>query len=159
MGPEHGYAVEVEWTGDRGTGTDAYRSYDRTTVVRSAGKPDVDGSADRAFHGDAARWNPEELLIAALSQCHLLSYLHVAVRHGVVVTGYTDDATGVLETDPDGGGRMTGVDLHPRVVLADEGQRELADGLHEEAHRLCFIANSVSVPVRHHPVRPGTAAT
>lgn len=150
--PEHDFSVAVQWTGDRGTGTSAYRSYDRTTVVRARGKPDVPGSADRAFHGQPDRWNPEELLIAALSQCHLLSYLHVAVRHGVVVTGYTDDATGVLATDPDGGGRMTRVDLYPRVALADERQRALADTLHDEAHRLCFIANSVSVPVHHHPV-------
>lgn len=154
MPAQHGYAVGVQWTGDLGTGTSAYRAYARTTTVRAPGKSEIAGSADRAFHGDPDRWNPEELLIAALSQCHLLSYLHVAVRHGVVVTGYADDATGELETDPDGGGRMTAVDLHPRVELADERQRALADTLHDEAHRLCFIASSVSVPVRHHPVPP-----
>lgn len=155
MGPQHAYAVGVRWTGDRGSGTSGYRDYSRTTVLRASGKPDVPGSADRAFHGEADRWNPEELLVAALSQCHLLSYLHVAVRHGVVVTGYTDDATGILQTDDGGGGRMVGVDLHPMVVLADERQRAHADALHDEAHRLCFIANSVSVPVRVHPVPPG----
>lgn len=154
----HGYEVAVEWTGDRGTGTSAYRAYDRTNVVRATGKPDLPGSADRHFFGDADRWNPEELVVAALSQCHLLSYLHVAVRSGVVVTAYTDTATGSLEVDPDGGGRLTEVDLHPVVTLADESQRSLADSLHEEAHRLCFIANSVRFPVRHHPVAPGGAA-
>lgn len=153
----HGYRVEVEWTGNRGTGTSAYRDYGRSTEVRSAGKPDVPGSADRPFFGDADRWNPEELVVAALSQCHLLSYLHVAVRSGVVVIGYADTATGALEVDPDGGGRLTGVDLHPVVTLADESQRTLADSLHEEAHRLCFIANSVNFPVRHHAVAPGAA--
>ena len=166
MGPGHRYAVDVEWTGDTGTGTSGYREYRRTTTVRAAGKHDLAGSADRSFHGDADRWNPEELLVAALSQCHLLSYLHVAVRHGVVVTGYDDAATGELQTDPDGGGRMTRVDLNPRVRLADEGQRAVADALHDEAHRLCFIASSVSFPVEHHlehavdrpvarPVEPG----
>ncbi len=150
----HAYEIAVEWTGDRGTGTSGYRAYGRSNVARSAGKPDLPGSADRPFFGDADRWNPEELLVAALSECHMLSYLHVAVRNGVVVTGYTDAATGSLEVDPDGGGRMTEVDLHPVVVLADEGQRALADSLHAEAHRLCFIANSVSFPVRHHPVAP-----
>jgi organic hydroperoxide reductase OsmC/OhrA len=150
----HAYEVAVEWTGDRGTGTSGYRAYGRTNVVRAAGKPDLAASADRHFHGDADRWNPEELLVAALSQCHMLSYLHVAVRNGVVVTAYTDLATGALEVDPDGGGRLTHVDLHPVVTLADERQRDLADSLHGEAHRLCFIANSVRFPVRHHPVLP-----
>jgi organic hydroperoxide reductase OsmC/OhrA len=153
----HGYEVSVEWTGNRGTGTSAYRDYGRGNVARAAGKPELPGSADRPFFGDADRWNPEELVVAALSQCHLLSYLHVAVRNGVVVTGYTDVATGALEVDPDGGGRLTGVDLHPAVTLADESQRALADSLHEEAHRLCFIADSVRFPVRHHPVAPGAA--
>ena len=147
----HRYAIDVEWTGDTGTGTSGYRDYRRTVTVRADGKHELAGSADRAFRGDADRWNPEELLVAALSQCHLLSYLHVAVQHGVVVTGYEDAATAELETDRDGGGRLTRVDLHPRVRLADEGHRALADSLHDEAHRLCFIANSVSVPVHHHP--------
>jgi organic hydroperoxide reductase OsmC/OhrA len=151
----HRYEIAVEWTGDRGTGTSAYRAYGRTNVARVEGKPDLPGSADKPFFGDADRWNPEELVVAALSQCHLLSYLHVAVRQGVVVIGYSDTATGALEVDADGGGRLTGVDLHPVVTLADESQRRLADSLHEEAHRLCFIANSVSFPVRHHPVAPG----
>ena len=151
----HGYEVSVEWTGNRGTGTSAYRTYGRTNVVRAAGKPDLPGTADTRFFGDADRWNPEELVVAALSQCHLLSYLHVAVRSGVVVTGYTDTANGSLAVDPDGGGRLTEVDLHPVVTLEDESQRALADALHGEAHRLCFIANSVNFPVRHHPVAPG----
>lgn len=150
----HGYAVAVEWTGDRGTGTSGYRAYGRSTTVRAAGKAALAGSADPTFHGDADRWNPEELLVAALSQCHLLSYLHVAVRHGVVVTGYTDGATGEMVTTPDGGGHLTRVDLHPVVALADETQRDLADSLHSEANRLCFIANSVNFPVHHTPRAP-----
>ena len=151
----HGYEVDVEWAGNRGTGTSSYRAYGRATVVRAAGKPELPGSADTRFFGDADRWNPEELVVAALSECQLLSYLHVAVRNGVVVTGYTDTATGSLAVDADGGGRLTEVDLHPVVTLEDESQRALADSLHEEAHRLCFIANSVTFPVRHHPVAPG----
>jgi organic hydroperoxide reductase OsmC/OhrA len=152
----HGYEVAVEWTGNRGTGTSAYRAYDRTNVVRGAGKPELPSSADRHFFGDADRWNPEELVVAALSQCHMLSFLHVAVRNGVVVTAYTDTATGALEVDADGGGRLTEVDLHPVVTLEDESQRALADSLHGEAHRLCFIANSVSFPVHHHPSVPAS---
>ena len=87
---EHHYAVDVEWQGDRGEGTASYRAYGRV-----AGKlHEIAGSSDRVFYGDRERWNPEELLIAALSQCHMLSYLHVATNHGVVVRAYTDAATG-----------------------------------------------------------------
>ena len=151
----HTYTVDVEWQGDRGTGTSGYRDYGRTNVIRAAGKPDLAGSADRTFHGDRDRWNPEELLLAALSQCHMLSFLHVCVRHGVVVTDYRDAATGVMVETRDGGGRFERVDLHPEVTLADETQRELADTLHAEAGRLCFIASSVNFPVHHEPVAPG----
>ena len=112
---EHHYAVEVEWQGDRGEGTSNYRAYGRQHVVRAEGKlHDLAGSSDRVFHGDRERWNPEELLIAALSQCHMLSYLHVATRHGVVVRGYTDAATGTMLEDGRGGGAFSDV---PSIVL------------------------------------------
>jgi organic hydroperoxide reductase OsmC/OhrA len=153
----HTYAVDVEWTGNRGEGTATYRSYGRDNTVRAAGKPELAGSADRTFHGDRDRWNPEELLLAAVSECHLLSYLHVCVNHGVVVTGYRDAATGEMTETGDGGGRFTRADLHPVVELADESQRALADGLHAEASRLCFIASSVNFPVHHDPVAPDRA--
>jgi organic hydroperoxide reductase OsmC/OhrA len=154
VAPEHAYALTAEWTGNRGGGTTGYREYGRNVVLRIDGKPDLPASADTPFRGDADRWNPEELLLAALSECHLLSYLHVAVRHGVVVTGYTDAATGAMVVTPDGAGHFTRVDLHPSVALADESQRELADSLHAQANRLCFIANSVNFPVHHAPVTP-----
>jgi organic hydroperoxide reductase OsmC/OhrA len=157
MASLHHYAVSIEWIGDRGTGTTGYRDYDRALVVRAAGKPDLPSSADTAFRGDADRWNPEELLVAALSECHMLSFFHVAVQHGVVVTGYTDAATGEMETLPDDSGRFVRVDLRPEVTLADEGQRALADSLHPQANRLCFIANSVNFPVHHAPVTPAVA--
>jgi len=151
---EHRYALTAEWTGNRGAGTTGYRDYGRNVVLRSAGKPELLASADTPFRGDADRWNPEELLLAALSECHLLSYLHVAVQAGVVVTGYTDAATGEMVVTDDDAGHFVRVDLHPRVELADESQRALADSLHPQANRLCFIANSVSFPVEHHPVAP-----
>jgi organic hydroperoxide reductase OsmC/OhrA len=151
---EHAYALTAEWTGNRGGGTTGYREYGRNVVLRVDGKPELLASADTPFRGDADRWNPEELLLAALSECHLLSYLHVAVKHGVVVTGYSDAATGEMTVTPDGAGRFTRVDLHPTVTLADESQRELADSLHGQANRLCFIANSVAFPVHHSPVAP-----
>jgi organic hydroperoxide reductase OsmC/OhrA len=149
---EHGYDVEVTWTGNTGEGTSTYRGYRRDHTVRSAGLPDVLGSADRTFHGDASRWNPELLLLAALSQCHLLSYLHVCVDAGVVVEAYVDRATGSMRSDPDGSGRFTQVVLRPEVVIADAGMLDAATRAHERAHELCFIANSVNFPVLHQPL-------
>ena len=145
MDADHLFLASLTWTGDRGTGTSATRAYGRDHVVSVAGKPDIHGSAARVFHGDVDRWNPEEMLIAALAQCHLLSYLYVATRAGVVVTGYTDEATGVLVVAADGSGRFREVVLRPRVSFT--AQPADPDALHVEAHRLCFIANSVNFPV------------
>lgn len=148
--PQHQYALRALWTGDRGSGTSGYRDYARDVTLSAAGKPDLLGSADRPFRGDPARWNPEELLLAALSQCHLLSYLHVAVTHGVVVTAYADEAVGTME-QVGIGGRFTEVVLRPRVSVADPAHVELATRIHGEAGAACFIASSVSFPVRHEP--------
>ncbi|CAD6000278.1 OsmC family protein [Agreia sp. COWG] len=152
MKAQHSYTVTVEWLGNRGTGTSGYRDYGREHLVRAHGKHEIAGSADRIFHGDAERWNPEEMLLASLSQCHMLSYLHAAVLHGVVVTDYSDQATGVLALDRSGGGRFTSATLHPVVTLADATQAELAQSLHAEARAKCFIANSVSFDVHHEPL-------
>lgn len=148
----HSYQVSVDWTGDRGVGTVDYRSYGRQHVVRAAGKPDILGSADRTFHGDRDRWNPEELLLSALAECHMLSYLHVAASHGVTVMAYTDEATGTMEQDSNGGGHFTSASLHPRVVVSDASMVALARELHSEAAAKCFIAASVNFPVDHHPI-------
>ncbi|MGR0320102.1 OsmC family protein [Agromyces sp. ZXT2-3] len=149
---EHRYAIELEWQGDRGEGTSSYRSYGRQHAVRAAGKlHEIAGSSDRAFHGDRERWNPEELVLAALSECHMLSYLHVAVNHGVVVVGYEDAATAILREDGRGGGRLVEALLRPRVTVAEPSMRELAESLHHEASEKCFIAASVAFPVRHEP--------
>jgi organic hydroperoxide reductase OsmC/OhrA len=145
---DHSYAVSIEWTGNRGTGTSGYRDYAREHVIRAEGLDAIAGSSDRTFHGDSSRWNPEQLLLAALSQCHLLSYLHVAATHGVVVESYTDDAVGTMRTDAAGGGRFTEVTLRPRVSIS-AGDPALAESLHEEAAAKCFIAASVNFPVRH----------
>ncbi|HAY43786.1 MAG TPA: peroxiredoxin [Micrococcaceae bacterium] len=149
---QHNYQIAIEWTGNRGTGTDTYRGYGREHIIRADGLPDIAGTADPTFHGDKDRWNPEQLLLAALSQCHMLSYLHVAVTHGVVITGYQDQASGTLRLNRDNSGEFTQVVLRPQVSLADDSQRELADSLHEQANRVCFIARSVNFPVLHEPV-------
>ena len=147
---EHSFAVSVEWTGNRGSGTSDYRAFGRDNLLTAEGKPAIEGSAARVFHGDASRWNPEETLIAALVECHLLSYLYVATKNGIVVESYTDAATGVLRTDGDGSGRFESVTLRP-VVTISSGDPEVARAIHADANALCFIAASVNFPVHHQP--------
>jgi organic hydroperoxide reductase OsmC/OhrA len=148
MRPHH-YALQVLWTGNRGTGTSDYGAYGRDHEIRVPGKAPIAGSSDPAFRGEAARHNPEDMLLAALSSCHMLSYLHLAAVAGVVVTAYLDDATGSMALDA-GRGRFTEVVLHPAVTIA-AGDAAKAAALHEEAHHACFIANSVNFPVRCEP--------
>ncbi|MCY0903913.1 OsmC family protein [Arthrobacter sp. H14-L1] len=148
---EHSYAVSVSWTGNRGTGTSGYRDYGRGHDIAAAGLPKLQGSADPTFHGDRDRWNPELLLLSALAQCHMLSYLHVAVNHGLVVTSYHDEAVGVLALNPDGSGQVVSVTLRPVVGLMNPDQADLAARLHTEAAHKCFIARSVNFPVHHEP--------
>jgi organic hydroperoxide reductase OsmC/OhrA len=149
----HHYRVEVSWTGNRGEGTAGYRAYDRSNQVGSEGKPPIPGSSDPAFRGEADRWNPEELLVASLSQCHMLWYLHLASVAGVVVVAYSDSPEGTMIEDlPAGGGRFSEVILRPAVTVASAEMVERAAPLHQRAHELCYIANSVNFPVRHEPV-------
>ncbi|MDV2450776.1 OsmC family protein [Xanthomonas hortorum] len=148
-GHVHRYAAQVIWTGDRGEGTRDYRSYGREHEVAIAGKPTLAGSADPAFRGDAARHNPEDLLVASLSACHMLWYLHLAAEAGVVVRGYVDDAAGTMLTDA-GGGQFSEVVLHPLVTIS-AGDPATAEALHHAAHAACFIARSVNFPVRCEP--------
>ena len=147
---QHSFAVSVERTGNRGSGTSDYKAFGRDNLLTAEGKPPIEGSAARPFHGDASRWNPEETLIAALVECHLLSYLYVATQNGIVVESYTDAATGTLVTDGDGSGRFESVTLRP-VVTISSGDPEVARRIHADANRLCFIAASVNFPVHHEP--------
>ncbi|MGP4112240.1 OsmC family protein [Streptomyces sp. 4N509B] len=148
---EHGYEVTVRWSGSADGGTTAYKSYSRDTDITVAGKPTmILGSADPTFLGDPERWNPEEMLVASLSQCHMLSYLALCALRGVVVTGYEDAARGTMSEER-GSGHFTEVVLNPVVTVAEESMVETAATLHEKAHDACFIANSVNFPVRHAP--------
>ncbi len=150
MPMQHSYAVEVEWTGAGEEGTATYRSYARDHVVRIEGLPDILGSADKTFRGDPARHNPEQLLLAALAQCHMLSYLHQAASRGIVVTAYRDAATGTMETAGTGGS-FTSALLRPVVTITDASQAADALDAHGQASRDCFIAASVRFPVLHAP--------
>lgn len=150
---EHRYAVTVEWTGNTGSGTLGYRGYERSHEISVPGltKPSIPGSSDPAFRGDPARWNPEELFVAALSACHKLWYLHLCAEAGVVVTDYVDHADGLMVEETDGGGRFHRVVLRPVVTVTHASDVELARALHHEAHRMCYIANSVNFAVEHEP--------
>lgn len=150
MKDTHEYRVGVEWTGNRGSGTSGYRDYGRELLVYAEGKPPLEASADPTFHGNRERWNPEELLLAALAQCHMLSYLHMAVRAGIVVVAYEDRAVGVLR-QAGLGGAFVEATLYPVVTVADESMVAAAHAAHVEARRHCFIANSVNFPIHHHP--------
>lgn len=148
---EHRYAVTVRWTGNRGEGTATYRGYSRDHDIEIPGLPVLKGSADPTFHGDRTRYNPEQLLLTALSQCHMLSFLHVAVKHGVVVTAYQDRAEAVMRTNRDGSGQFESATLRPEVTVAAAVDAALMEQLHEEANKVCFIARSVNFPVLHEP--------
>jgi organic hydroperoxide reductase OsmC/OhrA len=149
---EHGYSVRSSWTGDRGTGTSGYRDYDRLVTMSIPGKPDLLASADKPFRGDPSRWNPEDLLLASLSECHLLSYLHACVTVGVVVVAYDDDASATMVEDGRGGGAFREVVLRPVVTVAEASMTDAAQAAHHQAHEWCFIANSVNFEVRVEPV-------
>lgn len=147
MGKQHQYAVSIAWTGNDGSGTQSYRGYRRDHEIAAAGKPPIPGSSDPSFRGDRTRYNPEELLVASLSSCHMLWYLHLCSVNGIAVLEYRDEADGTMQEEDDGAGAFVRVLLKPRVTIARGGDRGKALALHEEAHHLCFIARSVRFPV------------
>jgi organic hydroperoxide reductase OsmC/OhrA len=144
---EHTYEVRVNWTGNDGEGTKTYKGYRRDHTIACEGKPQIQGSSDPAFRGDRSRYNPEELLVASLSSCHMLWYLHLCSVNRVTVLDYRDSASGVLEEGNDGAGEFVRVTLKPTVKVSPGDDRARASALHTEAHRLCFIARSVRFPV------------
>jgi len=145
---EHSYHTKTTWTGNAGSGTSSYTAYRRDHEIVVPGKAPIAGSSDPAFRGDAKRYNPEELLVASLSTCHMLWFLHLSANAGVIVTKYEDEATGVMTETSDGGGHFTEVTLHPKVTVASQSNTDSCEELHQRAHELCFIAASVNFPVR-----------
>lgn len=143
----HSYKVNVTWTGNTGKGTWKPGGYSKNHEVRIAGKHVIEASSDPAFAGDPDRHNPEEMLVAALSQCHMLWFLSRCAKHKIVVSAYEDDAIGTMVEHRDGGGEFTNVTLRPRITLDTPAEPALLARLHEESHHLCFIARSVNFPV------------
>ena len=162
QGKEHSYRVKTVWSGAAEGPARDYESYSREHRVEIPGKPPILGSADAVFRGDPARHNPEDLLVAALSACHMLWYLHLCAVKGVVVTAYEDKAEGTMveASGPSGPrGRMTEVVLHPRLTITADSDPDKARSLHERAHHECYIANSMNFPVRFEPEIVVEAAT
>ena len=148
---EHDYKARLIWDGNLGSGTSSYAGYGRKYRVQIDGKPELKGSADAIFRGDRDTHNPEDLFVAALSACHLLSYLALCARSKVNVVAYEDDASGILKLRPDGGGSFESVTLRPVVTITPDSDERRALELHETAHDQCYIASSVSIPVFHEP--------
>ena len=152
MAKQHAYRVTTTWTGNLGSGTAHYGGYSRDHQLSANGKSaPVLGSSDPSFRGDASRYNPEELLVASLSSCHMLWVLHLCAEAGIVVSAYVDEAVGTMEQTADGGGQFTQVTLKPRMTLAQPERIAEARVIHQRAHQLCFIARSVNFPVLHEP--------
>lgn len=150
MSKKHSYSATLIWTGAKDGPVRDYRGYSRGYRVDIAGKPPLIGSADPLFHGDSAVHNPEDLLVAALAACHMLTYLALCARAGIEVVAYEDEASGTMVLEG-GGGRFTEVTLRPKVTLAAGADRAKARKLHKDAHADCFIANSVNFPVHAEP--------
>jgi organic hydroperoxide reductase OsmC/OhrA len=148
---QHNYTITIKWTGNIGDGTSNYRSYERSHTITVNNKAGISGSSDPAFRGDKTKYNPEELLVASLSACHMLSYLHVCAVAGIIVTDYIDNATGIMVETSNGGGHFTEVTLNPSVTITESHMVDKANELHKKANELCFIANSVKFPVHHRP--------
>jgi len=155
----HHYETVVSWTGNRGTGTSGYRDYDRTSDIAAEGREVILASSDPLFRGDPGRWNPELMLVASLSQCHMLWYLHLASEAGVVVVSYVDDAVGTLHEEAGAAGQFVDVVLRPRVTVVSASTIETAQALHVRANELCFVARSVNFPVRHESTTAALDAT
>jgi len=148
----HNYKTVIQWTGNKGPGTSSYQSYSRNHIIKVAGKYDeIKASSDPSFRGDEQRFNPEELFLSSLSSCHMLWYLHLCSANNIVVTDYLDNATGSMEENENGSGKFTEVTLNPRVTVTDPNMIELAEKLHAEANKMCFIANSCNFEVQHFP--------
>ncbi len=152
MSKNHFYHPIIEWTGNKGSGTFDYRSYSRSHTISLEGKPDILASSDSSFRGEKYKHNPEDLFVASISGCHMLWYLHLCADDGVVVLKYTDRAEGIMIIESDGSGYFEQVILRPEVIIAPDSSLDRAKALHEDAHRMCFIANSCKFPILYEPV-------
>lgn len=147
----HHYKSTIEWTGNTGKSTENYRSYERSYTISVEGKAEINGSSDPAFLGNPNLHNPEDLLLASVSSCHLLWYLHFCSVNKILVLEYTDFAEGIMMEEKNGSGKFTQIILKPRIIVAEKEMIEKALELHKKANEYCFIANSMNFEVKHEP--------
>ncbi len=133
---------------NRSTPDFVYETYDRTHALKFEGGQSVQASSAPEFLGKAQNVNPEEMLAAALSSCHMLTFLAVAAKSRLTVDSYKDETTAYLEKNEAGKLAVTRVVLRPRVKLGSTVDAAKFTSLHEKAHHNCFIANSVSCSVQ-----------
>jgi organic hydroperoxide reductase OsmC/OhrA len=148
---QHNYKVCLQWTGNSGAGTMDYKSYSRDHRINVDGKLELMASSDKAFRGNPKLYTPEDMLVASVSSCHMLWYLHLCAVNGVAVVGYKDNATGIMNENPDGSGKFEEITLHPEIVVTGIDMVEKATALHLDANKMCFIASSLNFPVKHVP--------
>lgn len=149
MAKEHNYSLTIKWTGNTGKGTAGYAAFERSHTIIVDNKVDIAASSDPAFRGDSSKHNPEELLLASVSSCHMLWYLHLCAEAGIIVTDYVDNAAGIMAETQNGSGKFTEITLHPIVTIKEIVMKEKANDLHKKANEMCFIANSLNFPVQH----------
>src|SRR5690554_3880393 len=149
MKNKHNYKLTVKWTGNTGTGTSGYKDFERSHLILIKDKVELLCSSDPVFRGDKTKHNPEDLLLASISACHMLFFLHLCSVEGIIVTAYMDNATGIMTETANGGGKFTEVTLNPTVTITDSSMVQKANELHKKANELCFVANSLNFPVYH----------
>ncbi len=151
MKRQHNYSATIKWTGNKGKGTSNYKEFERSHTISINNKPNILCSSDPAFLGDKTKYNPEELLLASLSSCHMLWYLHLCSESNIIVTKYIDNPTGIMIEKQNGSGYFSEVNLNPTIIVTENSMIEKAIELHKKANELCFIANSVNFKVFHNP--------
>ncbi len=149
MAREHNYKLTLTWTGNKGSGTSNYTAYARDHLIAIEGKPIMSGSSDAAFRGDPMKHTPEDMFLASISACHMLWYLHLCAEAGVVVTGYIDNADGLMIQHANGSGQFSKVTLRPLVTVSHVSMIQPATNLHKDANEFCFIARSCNFPIHH----------
>jgi organic hydroperoxide reductase OsmC/OhrA len=152
MKKQHNYKLDIKWTGNQGTGTTNYKDFERSYTIQIENKTPILGSSDPEFRGDRTKHNPEELLLAAVSSCHMLWYLHLCSESKIVVTNYLDHATAILQETENGNGKFTSITLYPMVTVTEKSMIEKATELHTKANEFCFVANSLNFKVEHVPI-------
>lgn len=152
MKTQHNYKLALKWTGNQGSGTSNYKNFERSYTIQIENKAIIHGSSDPEFRGDRTKHNPEELLLAATSSCHMLWYLHLCSEAKIVVTDYTDNATATLDETETGNGKFSSITLNPIVTVTDQSMVKQAIELHKNANEFCFVSNSLNFKVAHQPV-------